>query len=152
MFSLSNTPIKPSRTLLFIYCGVHLLALLSVSILALDWFTQLICLLVVIAIFFFNLSESVLLSSPQSITAFSWSAEERSMQIRLKNDQNLYVTELKQRVVTPLMVCLIVEVEERYLPQSIVIFRDSCSEIEFRRLRVLAFHGKVRLDSLEGTG
>ncbi len=73
------------------------------------------------------------------------------MQIRLKNDQVLYATEFKQRVVTPLMVCLLVEVEERYFPLSVVIFRDSCSEIEFRRLRVLAFHGKVRLDALDSS-
>ena len=151
MFSLSNTQIRPSRTLLFIYCGVHLLALLSVSILTLDWFTQLICILVITAIFFLYLSESVLLSSQQSVSALSWSAEERSMQIRLKNDQLLYATELKQRVVTPLMVCLLVQVEERYFPLPVVIFRDSCSEIEFRRLRVLAFHGKIRIDDLGGS-
>lgn len=148
MFSLSNTLIKPSRTLLFFFCGVHLLALVSISVLTIDWFAKLISYLIVVLIFALNFSERVLLTSPHSVEALTWNVEERSMYLRLKNDQVLYVLELRQRIITPFMVCLLVEVEGRYFPLPIVVFHDSSNEVEFRRLKVLAHYGKVRSEDL----
>ena len=143
MFSLSNLHIGQSRTLLYIYSGVHLLALYAVFISSLPPFHTLLFFTFVLLSMLNFLSLQRPLSACSSIVSINWSAEQASMQLIQGNGVRLEVFRLKQKAVTPFMVCLLCEVEERFFPVPVIVFRDACTVQEFRRLRVLALHASV---------
>jgi len=146
VFSLSNLPIGQSRTLLYIYGGVHLLALYSIYLASLPAFHQYLSyafLLISLLYMFCNRAD---LGGCGSIEAVSWDADQGRLQLRQKGGVKLEVCRVKRRAVMPFMVCLLCEVEERFFPIAVVIFRDACPPQDFRRLRVLALHGALDAD------
>jgi len=143
VFSLSNLPIGQSRTLLYIYGGVHLLALYSISLASIPTFHQyLSCVFLLISLFYVTCNRADLCGCG-SIEAISWDVDQKRLQLRQKGGVKLEVCRVKRRAVMPFMVCLLCEVEERFFPIPVVVFRDACLPQDFRRLRVLALHGAL---------
>ena len=132
MFSLNSLVIHPSRTLLCLYNGVHILALFSVFYSSIPFFAQSVISMIVLVSFLFNYKTLVTLQALWSIT---W--------LEQFDGTRLDVVALKQVTVLPFAVCLFCRVEERYFDIPVFIFIDSCSKEDFRRLRVLALHGSV---------
>lgn len=137
MFSLVNCPVKPSRTLAFFYAGVHLLALLYIFSLDVELFVSAILLCSIALIFLYFLPSSVLLSSADAVTALTWQADDKSLQLQLGGVQWVNVVAIRQKVVTPVFIYMLVDVEERMLAIPVVFYLDSCSGDSFRRLKVL---------------
>lgn len=143
MFSLNSLVIHPSRTLLCLYNGVHILALFSVFYSSIPFFAQSVISMIVLVSFLFNYKTLVTLQALWSITLLSWNSETRSMWLEQFDGTRLDVVALKQVTVLPFAVCLFCRVEERYFDIPVFIFMDSCSKDNFRRLRVLALHSSV---------
>lgn len=143
MFSLNSLIIRPSRTLLCLYNGVHILALFSVFYSSIPVFTQSIISMLILVSFLFNYKTLITLNALWSITSLSWNSDTRSMWLEQFDGTRLDVVELKQVNVLPFVVCLFCRVEERYFDIPVFIFMDSCSKENFRKLRVLALHSCV---------
>ena len=143
MFSLNSLVIHPSRTLLCLYNGVHILALFSVFYSSTPIFTQSVISILILVSFFFNYKTLITLQASWSITLLSWNSDMRSMWLEQLDGTRLDVVGLKQVTVLPFVVCLFCRVEERYFDIPVFIFIDSCSKDNFRRLRVLALHSNV---------
>jgi len=140
VFSLSNAVIKPSRTLLFIYGGVHLLACYSLFYAAIPVVISVFGSVLVLASFAFFIKERVLLASAQAIVAFSWDCETNRIILKQKDNELLYVTSIKRKVVTPWFILIECRIEQRFFPIPVICMWDGfCSE-NFRRLRVLLFY------------
>lgn len=146
MFSLNSLIIQPSRTLLYLYNGVHILALFSVFYSSIPFFAQSVISMLVFVSFLFNYKTLITLRASWSITLLSWNPETCSMCLEQFDGTRLDVVALKQVTVLPFVVCLFCRVEERYFEIPIFIFTDSCSKEDFRRLRVLALHSSVSND------
>lgn len=138
MFSLSNCALKPSRTLILFYIGVHLLALFSVFKLDAETFTKIVSVVLIMLVFYCTYWRYISFMSPLSITHFTWLADDKVLRLTLRNGASLEACSVQQRLVLPFMVYLLVEVEERLGLQPVIIFHDSCRQDSFRRLKVLA--------------
>ena len=137
MFNLVNCPIQPSRTLLLLYLGVHLLALIYVSGLDVELFVKLVLSGLTTLIFLHSFSVRVLLRSPDAVTALTWLPDDKVLRLQLGGFEWVQVTAIRQKVVTPVCVYMLLDVEERMFPIPVTLFADSSSKADFRRLKVL---------------
>lgn len=138
MFSLVDCPLKASRTLMVFYIGVLLSALYALYITQIDLFPKLIAASLLLAVFISAIYTRGLLASHQSITAFTWSAEVDQFYLSLKCGERLEVNKIQGCVVTPVFVLLTLNAEKRFFSIPLLVFFDSCSVDQFRRLKVLA--------------
>lgn len=147
MFSLNNCSLRMSRTLSYLYDGVHLLCFAAVAVSVIPLTYKVFCTAFLLAIFLGFRRQIVLQNLPVSITAITWNAEVASMRLQLINGSDLTVVRIKQKVVLPFVVCLLCDVEERLYAQPVIVFSDACSEGDFRRLRVLSLHASTQMSS-----
>jgi hypothetical protein len=143
VFSLNSCHFNTSRTLLCLYSGVHLFALLAVFVALMPLVFKLLLIACVFISYPCYVRDHVLQSLPQSIIAITWCAEENYMMLTQKNNEKLFVNTVKQKAVLPFAVLLLCDVEERLFNQPVIIFKDGCSADDFRRLRVLAMHASL---------
>ena len=137
MFNLVDCSLKPSRTLMVVYIGVHLLALLSVMRMDVGVFIQTVCSLLIVLIFISSYQRYISLNSESSIIALTWLPETKTLHLKLFSGTHLDACSIQQRLVLPFVVYILVEVDSRLELQPVIIFRDSCDKETFRRLRVL---------------
>ena len=147
MFSLNNCSLRMSRTLSYLYDGVHLLCFAAVAVSVIPLSFKVLSTVFLLSIFLGFRRQIVLQTLPVSITAITWNAEVASMRLQLVNGSDLTVVRIKQKVVLPFVVCLLCDVEERFYAQPVVVFSDACSEGDFRRLRVLSLHASTQMSS-----
>lgn len=143
MFSLSDLHLNQSKIFLSIFTGLHLLAVGYA--LALDLTLELkLCMLLAISFSFaFAIKRAVLNVSPFSIVSISWHPDTGLVHLKQLNGQVLQVEGLNRKVICPFCVYIEFSVVERFFPVPVIVFTDSCSEKNFRRLRVLALHAKA---------
>ena len=138
MFSLVDCPLKVSRTLMVFYIGVLLCAVYALYITQVDLFPKLIAVSIILVVFIFVIYSRGLLASNQSIIAFTWSAEVDHFQVSLKSGERLEINKIQGCVVTAVFVLLTLNAEKRFFLIPLLVFFDSCSADQFRRLKVLA--------------
>ncbi|MGH1462051.1 MAG: protein YgfX [Neptuniibacter sp.] len=126
--------------------GAHFLTCYAVFIANLEIFTKVVCLAIIVLVFFFSFLEKALLCSSQSVVSFTWS-QDGTLRLYLKNGESLNVVDIRQRVVLPFMVIIKVDLENRLLSLPLTVFYDSCSQNSFRRLKVLANFSTVKEDT-----
>lgn len=138
MFNLVDCPLKVSRTLMVFNIGVLLSALYALYITQVDLFPKLIVVSILSGVFISAIYTRVLLESSQSIIAFTWSAEVNQFHLSLKCGERLEINKIQGCVVTPVFVLLTLNTEKRFFSIPLLVFFDSCSSDQFRRLKVLA--------------
>lgn len=144
MFSLNNEPIYPSRTLLVIYCGVHLCACFALFYSTIPLHIAGIATLALLFSFLFYLNERVLLTSPLSIVGITWNGENGAISLLQKNQQRFDVTCIKQKVITPVVIVMLCKADCRFYTIPVVIMRQSFNDKAFRRLRVLLLYSQLK--------
>ncbi len=99
---------------------------------------QAVLVIVVIAGGYAVWQRDVTLRRPFSVHRLRWLADCRSLQLICRNGDVLVVSGIRAKMVLPFLVILNLDVQSKTWPRVLFVFRDSCSQRAFRRLRVLA--------------
>ena len=145
MFSLSNTQLKESKTLLAFFILIHLIALAAVWVSAVPLFIKILFSFLIILSFVWSYLDKLSFRSPTAIIRISWDANTRQMLVIQNNGEKLAVEKITERMVFPLGVYLKLKLPDRLMSYPLLILYDSCSRQDYRRLKVLVKLAKVEL-------
>ncbi|MFW1678442.1 protein YgfX [Pontibacter sp. JAM-7] len=143
MFSLDRIRLTPSRFAAGLHLLFHLLAAYAVVVTRLPPVGKGVLLMGICVLALYSWRKDVSLSASHAITSLRWLPDQGLMVLGCNSGRSCQAEAIRASLVTPFLVLFAVSVPGQLLPLTVFIFKDSCSQDTFRRLRVLARFAKL---------
>ncbi len=127
---------KPSRRLTIILCMAHFITAGLIEPLALPLGINTIVIVILIISLVYYLKRDALLTANNAIVVLELS-EKMQCTLTTRSGESQTCTILNSTFVAPYLTVLDLQLTDKFLMRSVVIFPDSIDTEEFRRLRVL---------------
>ncbi|WP_366511842.1 protein YgfX [uncultured Amphritea sp.] len=137
MFSPLQVEVQPSVIARYLFLLLTALSFFSVWLSGLSFIYQLILSLACCCYLIYCWPRAIKLTDRNSVTALRWLAERKAVVVCLGDGDWIEVEAIEQRLNFPLLLGLKLKLRGRRRSVSLLIWRDSVSADQFRKLRVL---------------
>lgn len=137
MFSPLQVEIKPSAVSRGVFVFLTVLSLISICLSGLNVGFKVALSFACVFYLYHCWPRFIALTHSRSVTGLRWLADKKVMAVCLAGDQWFEVETVQQRLSFPLLLGLSVKLRGRQGSGAVVIWRDSVTADQFRKLRVL---------------
>ncbi|WP_332874032.1 protein YgfX [Amphritea pacifica] len=137
MFSPLQVEIHPSVTARYLFLLLAALSVFSVWLSGLSFTFKLVLSLACCCYLIYCWPRIIMLTDAGSVSGIRWLAERKAVVVCLRGSGWVEVEAIQQRLISPLLLGLKLKVRDQQGSVSVLIWRDSVTAAQFRKLQVL---------------